>query len=124
MIKCCPSLQLDIAWEHVSQPAVKPKSCAKVLTFNKIEKFYAVFYSFLTLYLILSSSSGLNVQVRIRISRVFYYAMVHPQPLQNGTRAGGLNVKIYSKILTLGGYTIQNAHGGSEVLKRALSCQF
>ncbi len=57
------SLQPDIAWEHFSQPAVEPKSCAKVLTFNVIEKFYAVFYSFLTLYLILTDIYALNIQV-------------------------------------------------------------
>ena len=33
-------------------------------------------------------------------------------------------VKIFSKILTLGGHTIQNGHGGSEVLKKAFSSQF
>ena len=61
MIKCCPSLQPDIAWEHFSQPAVEPKSCAKVLTFNGMEKTYAIFYSFLTLYLVLDARVSFNL---------------------------------------------------------------
>ena len=36
----------------------------------------------------------------------------------------GQNVKIYSKILTLVGHTIQNDCGGSEVLKRVPSSRF
>lgn len=65
------SLQPDIAWEHFSQPAVEPKSYAKVLTFNVIEKFYAVFYSFLTLYLILTDFCALNIQVCPKPHRYF-----------------------------------------------------
>jgi len=46
-----------MAQEHFSQPAVEPKSCAKVLTFNVIEKFYDAFYLFLTLVFILNAQA-------------------------------------------------------------------
>ena len=40
------------------------------------------------------------------------------------TGTDNIFVKIYSKILTLGGHTIQDDQGGSEVLKRAHSSRF